>query len=96
MDLGVWRDISLMWLIFLTFIAVLPFGVIFYFAVRGMRRLRQLAKQYLPVAQEKAAQVADITEQASQKVTNPWIQAQARAAEVNGMMTAILTRRKRA
>jgi hypothetical protein len=96
MDLGVWRDISLMWLIFLTFIAVLPFGVIFYLAVRGMRRLRQLAKQYLPVAREKAAQVADITEQASQKVANPLIQAQARAAEVNGMMTAILTRRKRA
>ena len=30
MDLGVWRDISLMWLIFLTFIAVLPVGIILF------------------------------------------------------------------
>jgi hypothetical protein len=93
--MGVWRDISLMWLIFLTLIAVLPIGVIFYFAVRGMSRLRQLAKQYLPIAQQKAAQVADLTEQASQKVARPFVEVQARAAEADGIMTAIL-RRKRA
>jgi hypothetical protein len=95
MGLAVFRDISLLWLIFLTLIAVLPFGVIFFFAVRGMSRLRQLAKQYLPVAQQKAALVAAKTEQASQKVANPFIGAQAKAAEVDGIMNAIL-RRKRA
>jgi hypothetical protein len=95
MDLGVWRDISLMWLIFLTLIAVLPIGVIFYFAVLGMNRLRQLAKQHLPSAQQKAAQVADLAEQASQKVVRPFVEVRAKAAEVDGIMTAIL-RRKRA
>jgi hypothetical protein len=95
MDVGVWRDVSLMWLIFLTFIAVLPFGVIFYFLVRGMHRLRQLAKKYLPVAQQKAAQVADMTEQASQKVANPFVEIHARAAEIDAITTSIL-RRKRA
>jgi hypothetical protein len=95
MDLAVWRDISLMWLIFLTFIAVLPFGALFYFAIRGMRHLRQLAKQYLPIAQQKAAQVADLTAQASQKVANPFMAVHIKAAQVDGIVSAILSRRKR-
>ena len=94
--LAVWRDISLLWLILLTLIAVLPFGVLFFFAIKGMRRLRQLAKQYLPLAQEKARLVADKTEEVSQKVASPIIGAHARAAQVNGVTKAILTRRKNA
>jgi hypothetical protein len=101
MGLAVWRDISLLWLIFLTLIAVLPFGILFFFAIRGMRRLRQLAKKYLPVAQRAAAQAADVTEQASRKVANPFIEVRAKAAEVDGTVSAILaatilTRRKQA
>ena len=100
MGLAVWRDISLLWLIFLTLIAVLPLGVIFYFAIRGMRRLRQLLKQNLPVAQQMAARMADVTEQASQKVAKPLIEAHAKAAEVDRIFDTILTstslRRKRA
>ncbi len=94
MGLAVWRDISLMWLLFLTLLAVLPFGVLFFFAVKGMRRLRQLAKQYLPLVQEKARLVSGKTEEISQKVTNPIIGAHARAAQANGLTKAILTRRK--
>jgi hypothetical protein len=94
--MAVWRDISLLWLIFLTLIAVLPFGVIFYFAIQGMRRLRQLAKQYLPLARTKAVQVADVTEQVSQKVTKPFIEASARTAELNTILTTIFARRKKA
>lgn len=94
MGLAVFRDISLLWLIFLTLIAVLPFGVLFFFAVRGMRRLRQLAKQYLPVAQEKARLVANKTEEVSRKVTNPVIHTQVRAAQVGGLTRAIFSRRK--
>ena len=59
----VWRDISLMWLIFLTFIAVLPFGVIFFFAIMGMRRLRQVVKRFFPQAQEQVRIVAEKTEE---------------------------------
>ena len=94
MSLAVWRDISLLWLIFLALIAVLPFGVIFYFLIRGMRRLRQLALLYLPLAQEKVRLVADKTDEISQKVTKPVINAQAKAAQVNGMRKAILTGRQ--
>jgi hypothetical protein len=93
MDLAVWRDISLMWLIFLTLIAVLPFAVLFFFAIRGMRRLRQLAKLYLPIAQEKARLVADTTDVISQKVASPIVGIHARTAQVNGLRKAIFTRR---
>ena len=101
MGLAVWRDISLLWLIFLTLIAVLPFGILFFFATRGMRRLRQLVKKYLPVAQHAAAQAAVVTEKASQKVANPFIEMNARAAQVDSIVNAIstrttLTRRKQA
>jgi hypothetical protein len=96
MDLAVWRDISLIWLLFLTLLAVVPFGVLFFFAIRGMRRLRQLAKQYLPLAQEKARLVSDKTEEISHKVASPLIGVHARAAQASGVTKAILTRRKKA
>ncbi|MFN2165476.1 MAG: hypothetical protein ACK2UY_12665 [Anaerolineae bacterium] len=88
----VWRDISLMWLILLTFVAVLPFGVIFYLAVRGMRRLRQVLKKYFPLAQDKVSQVADKTEEISDKVAQPVVELYAKAAQVNTMARTILRR----
>ena len=93
MDLAVWRDISLMWLILLTLVAVLPFSILFFFAVRGMHRLRQVVKQYLPLAQEKARLVADKTEEVSIKVAGPFIDAQAKASQA-GRMTKVILRRK--
>lgn len=92
--MAVWRDISLLWLIFLTFIAVLPLAVIFFFAVRGMHRLRQVAKQYLPIAQEKTQLVADKTEEISHKVANPFIAVHTKTAEANGILNAILRRKQ--
>jgi hypothetical protein len=95
MGLAVWRDISLLWLIFLTLIAILPFAVLFFFAIRGMRRLRQFFVTYLPLLQEKASLVATKTDEISHKVTNPLINAKAKTAQVNGIRSAIFTRRQR-
>lgn len=92
--LAVFRDISLLWLILLTLIAVLPCGVAFYFAVCGLRRLRQLIKHYLPLVQQKAALLADKTEQVSQEVVEPFIGVQARAAEAAAIRRAILRRKR--
>jgi hypothetical protein len=94
MDLAVWRDISLLWLIFLTLIALLPFGIAFYFAVRGMRRLRQLAVEYLPIAQKTARMVADKSEEISHRVAEPIIGGHTRAAQANGLLKAVFSRRK--
>lgn len=95
MDLAVWRDISLLWLIFLTLIAILPFAVLFFFAIKGMLRLRQLAVMYLPLLQEKASLVATKTDEISRSVTSPIINAKAKTAQVNGIRSAIFTRRQR-
>jgi cell division protein FtsB len=95
-NMAVWRDISLMWLILLTLVAALPFGLLFFFVIKGLHRLRQLAKQYLPLAQDRARQVADTAEQVSRKVADPLIGVQAKAAQVDGISKAIFARRKQA
>ena len=92
MDLGVWRDISLMWLIFLTFIAVLPVGIILFYLIKGMRRLRQLAKLYLPIAQDKARLVASKSEEISQQVAKPIVTIHAKTAQVNTIAKSIWRR----
>ena len=93
--LGVARDISLMWLIFLTLIAILPIAVIFFFCIKGMIRLRALATLYLPLVQEKTRFVADKTEEISGKVVEPIINAKAKTAQASGIRSAIFTRRQR-
>jgi hypothetical protein len=96
MDLAVWRDISLLWLIFLTLVTILPFGVLFYYGIKGLRRLRQLALLYLPIAATKAQEIAAITEEVSLKLSSPIIGARARTAQARGVRDAIFTRRKQA
>jgi hypothetical protein len=94
MDLAVWSDISLLWLILLALTSILPLAILFFFAIRGLHRLRQLAVLYLPIAREKTRLVADTAEQVSRKVTAPIIHIQARAAQANGITKAIWTRSK--
>jgi hypothetical protein len=93
MSVAVLADISLMWLIFLTLVAILPFVVLFFFMIKGMNRLRQAVVLYLPIVQEKSRLVADKTGEISQKVAIPIIGINAKAAQVNGIRKAIFTRR---
>jgi hypothetical protein len=94
MDLAVWRDISLLWLIFLGLAAVAPFTVLFFYAIRGLIWLRQMAKVYLPIAQERTRFIARRTEEISQQVASPIIGVQTRTAQVNGITKAVFSRRK--
>ncbi len=96
MDFAVWRDISLLWSILLTLIPTLISAVILFFAIRGMHRLHQVVKKALPVVQDRARQVAEVTDRISRKVVNPLIGARAGAAGVGGITRAILARRKKA
>ena len=52
--LSTWADISLIWLIFLTLLTILPISILFFFAIKGLNRLRQLVKIYMPIIREKA------------------------------------------
>ena len=92
--LAVWRDISLLWLIFLTLIPAVLAGVILFFCIKGMHRLRQLAKKGLSIGQNAARQVASGTERASQKVVSPFIAAQAAGARIGAIARTPWTRRK--
>ena len=92
--LGVARDISLMWLIFLTLITILPIGVVFFFLIRGMNRVRAAARTYLPLVQEKSRFVADKTDEVSQKIVEPIINAKAKTAQASGIGNAIFSRRQ--
>ena len=92
--LSIMRDLSLVWLLSLALLASLPFVVIFFYAVRGMKRLRQLTKQYMPVAQDYARLAADKTEEVSQKVADPFINIKAKKAQADGIAQAVFTRRK--
>ena len=94
MGLATMRDISLLWLILLSLISIIPFAVIFYFLIRGMIRLRQLAVLYLPIAQEKTRLLALKTEEISNKIASPLISVEAKAAQVNGVTKAAFSRRK--
>ena len=88
----VWRDISLIWLISLTFVSVLPFAIAFFFAIKGLHKLRGLLKQYAPVAQDKAHIVAVKSDEVSQMVAKPFIISYAKAEQARAMTRAITRR----
>jgi hypothetical protein len=88
----VWRDISLIWLISLAIASVLPFAIAFFFAIKGMQKLRGLVVRYAPVAQDKANAVAVKSDEISHKVARPFIDVYARAAQARTMTRAITRR----
>lgn len=92
MTIAVWRDISLVWLVFLTLLAVLPWGVVFFFLVKGMAKVRQGVKKIMPILQAKANQVARGADQASYKIAQPVVGAHALGAQV-GTITRTVFRR---
>jgi len=91
---AVWRDISLLWLIFLMLIPALLIGVVLFFCIKGMHRLRQLAKKHLPTAQNAARRVASGTKRASQRVASPFIAAHVAGARIGAIARTTVTRRK--
>jgi hypothetical protein len=92
--LAVWRDISLLWLIFWTFIAILPVGVLLFFAIKGMHRLRQVTRKYLRSAQSSAIQVSYTTDRLSHQVAAPVIYLRAKVAQADRLRRATLRRKQ--
>jgi len=92
MTASVWADISLIWLLSLALVSILPLAVLSFFAVKGMRRVNQLAKKYLPIAGDKVEMVANKTEEISYKIANPVIKTYSTAARVRGMTREIVRR----
>ncbi len=95
MNLAVWSDISLMWLILLALVSILPVAVIFVYCIQGLHRLRQLAKLYLPIAQEKTRLVADKTDTIGRQIVSPIIAIQSTTARATGIGRAMVSRNNR-
>jgi hypothetical protein len=92
MSVSVWADISLIWLLSLALVGILPIAAILFLAIRGMRRVNELAREYLPIAGDKVEMVADKTGEICAKITNPTIKTYSAAARVRGMTHAIFRR----
>jgi hypothetical protein len=92
MSVSVWADISAIWLLFLALVTILPFAVVFFFLIKGMRRLTELARKYLPIAGNKVEIVANKTEEISHKIASPVIKTYSTAARVRGMTHEIVRR----
>jgi len=94
MSIAVLSDISLMWLIFWTLIGVIPFGVLFFCAIKGLHRLRPATRKYLRLAQSGAKKVSDTSDRVSHQVTAPIIGLRAKWTQVNRLRTAAFRRRQ--
>ncbi len=91
--LAVWRDISLLWLIFVGLVMLLPLCVAFFYAIKGLAWLHMKTRFYLPLAQQKARLVADKTDEISQRVTRPIITTKSGVAQVNSIARTAFRRK---
>jgi hypothetical protein len=83
-----------MWLILWTFIAILPIGVVLFFAIKGLYLLRPATRRALRSVQAGAQQVSDVTGRVSVKVAAPAIRLHAGAAQVGRLHRAIFRRKE--
>jgi len=82
MDLAAWRDLSLIWLSFLSFILGIVPLVLLYFAVRGMLAVNRKVPRYLKLGQYYSGIVRDQTRKYSLLAAEPVTKAHGQAARV--------------
>lgn len=89
MSLGTWADVGLMFIILETLVIVLIPLVLFALFARGMMLANQKIREIIPTVQMYAQQMADGTEQISERIAEPVIQARATTARWQGRWTRI-------
>jgi hypothetical protein len=89
MTLGTWADVGLMFIILETLVVVLIPLVLFALFARGMMLANQKIREIMPTVQMYAQQMADGTEQISERIAEPVIQARATTARWEGRWTRI-------
>lgn len=95
MDLAFWRDISLIWLSLICFVAlVIPLGIA-YFAVKGINALSARVPPLLHQAQELSHTVRTRTESASLQVATPVIRTRRQATRLTTALRALWPRSPR-
>ncbi len=96
MNLGFWRDLSVVLLCLEGFVLLLIPGAILFFAVKGMNALDRKLREVFPKVQGVFRQVNRVSRQVTDKVAAPVIKASATTAQVQAMgrRTASLLKRR--
>jgi len=87
MTLTDWTNASIILLAVEAFILTIIPGVIFFFGIRGTNRIIFELRDKSPLIRSKFREVARATEQASQKVTSPFINVSAGRAQLDGWLS---------
>ena len=96
MDLAAWRDLSLIWLIFLAFvIGIVPLAML-YFVVRGMLAVNRSVPRYLKLGQYYSGIVRDQTRKYSLLAAEPVTKAHGQAARVQSIVQHLMPQSTRA
>ena len=85
-------SVALIFLIIQTIFVALVFFVLFAAMVFGMHKLRQVIARFMPKAQAFTQQVADVTQQISDKVASPFLWINGMTANVEGAIKAAIRR----
>jgi len=96
MDLAAWRDLSLIWLIFLAFIIGIVPPVLLYFVVRGMLAVNRRVPRYLKLGQHYSGIVRDQTRKYSVQLAEPVTKAHGQAARVQSIVQHLMPQSNRA
>lgn len=96
MDLGFWRDLSVVLLCLEGFVLLLVPGAILFFAVKGMNALDRKLREVFPKVQGVFRQVNRVARQLTDKIAAPVIKTSATTAQVQaiGRRTASLFKRR--
>ena len=90
MDLAAWRDLSLVWLSFLSFILGIVPLVLLYFAVRGMRVVNRSVPRYLKLGQYYSGIARDQTRKYSLLLAEPVTKAHGQAARFQAIVENLM------
>jgi hypothetical protein len=96
MDLAAWRDLSLIWLTFLSCIIGLVPPVLLYFVVRGMLVVNRTVPRYLKQGQYYSGIVRDQTRKYSMVLAEPVTKAHGQATRFQTIIQHLAPQRSRA
>ena len=94
MWLEFWSNIAVVWLALLCFATLLVPMIALYFVIRGLTFAQDQSHIWLEKAQQQTGKVRQQTDQASERVAAPLLNAQAKTASVDRFVRSILPGKK--
>lgn len=89
-DLAAWRDVSIILLSLEAFIIALPFVILGYYVVRGLRLARRWLKEQFPIWQSKMVEFHYIIDRSAGKAVAPIVAIASFFAAVQAVLYAFV------